>query len=105
MAIFSIPLAEGNQKFTIMLGETRYRLRFVYRNATLGGWFMDIERVDGAGALYSIPLICNCDLMAQFPYKGFGHFWAVIANSKEEYPTFDDMGKNLRLYWSEEAFE
>ena len=104
MAIYSIPLAEGNQTFTITLGESRFRLTFIYRKAFLGGWFMDIENLNGSEALYSVPILCECDLLEQYPHKGFGHFWAVLGSRQREYPTFEDMGKALKLYWSDEAF-
>lgn len=101
-SVYEIPLDSGAQSFTISLGETRYRFRFVYRVADCGGWFLDMERTDGADAVCGIPLLLNIDLLAQYQHKGFGHLWATRDRGSGEHPTYDDMGSSIRLFWSEE---
>lgn len=100
--IYEIPLDAGAQSFTISLGGVQYRYRLIYRVADGGGWFLDIERVDGTDAILGIPLLLNVDLLEQYQHKGFGHLWATRDRGIGEHPTYDDMGNGISLFWSEE---
>lgn len=101
---FEIPLSTGAQSFTINLGGVQYQMRLIFRNAVGGGWFLDMERTDGSAAIYGLPLLTETDLLEQYQYKGFGHLLARLENGEKGYPTYEDMGVGLHLYWSEEAW-
>lgn len=102
MAFMEIPLSSGAQSFTVTLGDNRFKLRFIYLNAVGGGWFMDVESLNKGRAVYGVPLVCGVDLFSQYQHLGFGHFYAVYDGDKNAEPSYSDMGKALRLYWSDE---
>lgn len=102
--LFEIPLTAGAQSFPITLGEDDFQISIIYRDAVGGGWFLDIERIDGSDGLYGLPMIPGKDLLAQHEYKGFGHLY-VFYEGELEHPTYEDMGQSVRLAWSEEAWQ
>lgn len=104
MSFYEIPLNAGAQTFTVNLGGTQFRMTFVYRNAVGGGWFLDMEKVDGTDAILGIPLLVGIDLLAQHEHKGFGHLLALLDGGQKGDPTYGDMGTALHLYWSPEAW-
>ena len=73
-------------------------------SAICGGWFLDIVRQDDSDAIYGIPLLPGADLLAQYQHKGFGHLYVILENSENEQPSFEDMGENVRLFWSDEEW-
>jgi len=104
MTLLEIPLYSGAQSFTVNLGNATYRMTLTYRDAVFGGWFLDVERLDGSDAILGIPLLPMNDLYAQHEYKNFGHLYVIVGNGEYRKPTFDDMGTNVRLFWSDEPW-
>lgn len=96
---YEIPLTTGAQEFSVSLGDYQYTMTLIYREADGGGWFLDMVRADGSGAVYGIPIVIGPDLLAQHQYKGFGHLYASIDGGAERIPTWDDMGSVLSLQW------
>jgi hypothetical protein len=103
--LFEIPLTAGAQSFPITLGEADFQISIIYREAVGGGWFLDIERIDGSDGLYGLPMMAGHDLLAQHEYKGFGHLYVLFDNDEREHPNYDDMGQSIRLVWSEEPWQ
>ena len=104
MATYEIPLTAGAQRFTVNLGGIQYRMTLTYRNAVGGGWFLDMERIDEADAIFGMPLLIGIDLLAQYEHKGFGHLAAFMDAGATGEPSFDDMGSTIHLYWSPDAW-
>ena len=102
--LFEIELVKGAQSFTVTLGDTAYLFSITYRDAFLGGWFLDVAKQDGSDAVLGIPMLPMIDLFAQFDYKGFGHLYVIVGNGDYRQPTYDDMGTNVRLIWSAEPW-
>ena len=102
--LFEIDLVKGAQSFTVNLGDTAYRFSITYRDAFLGGWFLDVVKQDGSDAILGIPMLPLKDLYAQHEYKNFGHLYVIVGNGDYRQPTYDDMGTNVRLIWSAEPW-
>lgn len=100
-SIFKLPLVQGRpQRFTITLGGVVYQMVLTYRNATDGGWFLDIANANGVPILSGIPLVTGADLLAQYAYLGFGgQLWVQTASDPDAVPTFDNLGGDAALYW------
>lgn len=101
MKMVQIPLSSGAQFFNIALGHSYYTLKLAYRDAVNGGWFLDIQTLDGESLIEGIPLVCGVDLLAQHQYLGLGHLYAMVGGLYTETPTYADMGSNLQLYWED----
>lgn len=99
---YEIPLNAGAQSFSISLGGFQYEMTLIYREADGGGWFLDMVRADGSGAVYGIPLVLDVDLLAQHAHKHFGHLYASLDGGADRTPTWEDMGSKLSLQWEEE---
>ena len=102
MSVIEIPLSRGAQKFTIRLGDKLFRFRLIYRKAVGGGWFLDMTDVSTGDGINGIPLVKNTDLLEQYQYKGFGHLVMLFEHTEREEPGFEDVGKAVRLYWTDE---
>lgn len=102
MAMVGIPLSTGAHKFTIRLGESRYRFTFIYRKAVWGGWFLDVENLSTGKSVYGIPLLLGRDLLSQYQHLGFGHLYVELEGEQGREPTYNDMGKVINLYWSDD---
>lgn len=75
-------------------------LSFQYRDATEGGWILDINRsTDGTGIVQGIPLVTGVDLLEQYGYLGFGGQLIVFDKEGDDAPTFDSLGSRHRLYF------
>lgn len=103
MARYQIPLVAGSQSLAIGLGDFQYQLTIVYRwtKGDGGGWFLDLVRSDGSGAVYGLPIITGVDLLGQHQYLGFGHLYAELEGGASRRPTYEDMGAALSLYWDD----
>lgn len=104
MSTYQIPLGTGAQSFSAKLGGQTYKFTLVYREAEGGGWFLDMEGGEGQ-AILGAPLVTNVNLLGQFAYKRMGAaLWCELANRPRKLPyepAYEDMGRNLTLYWSE----
>lgn len=102
MAMWQIPLIEGAQRFSVSLGDNLFKMSILYRTAPQGGWFLDMELADGSDAIYGIPLVLNTNLLGQYQYKEWGSLVAQMDGGILTRPSYDDMGKNVLLLWSDE---
>lgn len=99
MAVFQIPLQSGAQEFPIRLNGTLRRLRFVWREAVEGGWFVDVAGSDGAAILSGLPLRPGHDLLEQHQHLGIGHLFVTVNGETDRDPTYAEMGDTVQLYY------
>ena len=100
MAVYRIPLSPDPQRFTINLGGIEYGLTVRYRNATMGGWVIDVTDRAGAQMVNGIPLVTGCDLLAQYRHLGFnGQLRVQTDDNPDAVPTFANLGEKSHLYW------
>jgi hypothetical protein len=104
MAVFEVPLVGTPQRFPITLSDVTYIFTFRFRNPGLPGtggtWVLDIGDEFDTPLVCGIPLVTGADLLAQYPYLGFGGGMIVISNGdKAAVPTFDNLGTDSHLYW------
>jgi hypothetical protein len=100
--VFEIPLAAQPMTFTIPLGGVTYELTMVYRDATEGGWSLDIDDGYGNPILCGVPLVTGADLLAQYAYLGIGgQLWVRSDGEPDAVPTFANLGQvpGGHLYW------
>lgn len=100
MAIYRIPLSPTPQRFVINLGGTEYGITLRYRNATMGGWVLDIANRLGVSMVNGIPLVTGADLLAQYQHLGFtGALRVQTTDNPDATPTFENLGEQSHLYW------
>lgn len=104
---YEIPLSGTPQVFNIALPmsgsalNTAYRLLFQYRNAPMGGWFMDIMDSNANPIICGIPLVPGVDLLAQYAYLNLGGAMLVYSDGVlEAPPTFDNLGSGGHVIWA-----
>lgn len=97
---YEIPLSPSPKRFLISLGGTTYLLQFMYRDAPMGGWVMDINDSLGTPLACGIPLVTQEDLLRQFTYLGFtGEMRVASDGDQDAVPTFENLGIGSHLYW------
>jgi hypothetical protein len=97
---YEIPLFGSPQRFFITLGVIQYQLVFLYREAAMGGWVMDINDDLGNPMACGIPLVTGADLLAQYEYLKFsGALYVVSAGDPSLVPSFPGLGSSSRLMW------
>jgi hypothetical protein len=100
MQPFEIPLSGVPQRFGITFTDTPYTFTFVYRNAPMGGWVLDIGDGQNNPLVCGIPLIPGVDLLAQYAYLGFNGMLIVASDGDATAaPTFDNLGTGSHVYW------
>lgn len=97
MEIYEIPLISTNHKVNVALGKTTYTLQFIYR---LNRWYLDILNTAGEYLIAAIPMVVGDNLLAQHQHVINGALYVSNKNPDESHG-FDDLGKNIKLYWSE----
>ena len=97
MAIYEIPLSQGNQKFTVQLNKRAYKLRLIFRLET---WFLDILDLSERPIVTGIALNPAVDLLEQHQHIIKGSLIATNSN-KDESQGFYDLGAKIKLYWSD----
>ena len=60
MIEYEIPLSPSPKRFLITLNGTAYQLLFMYRDAPMGGWVMDINDSFGQPMACGLPLRQAC---------------------------------------------
>ena len=99
MAVFEIPLTPAAQTFSISLGGTSYQLTLMWRDATMGGWFLDIADAASNAIISGVPLVPGVNLLEQYAYLGIGGGLVVQTdNDPDAAPTYDDLGVTSHLY-------
>lgn len=101
MAIFKLPLAIGQpQNLQVQLSGTTYDLTFRYRDATDGGWILDIADLAGNAVINGIPLVTGCNLLDQYRHLFLGGgLYVQTTSDPDSVPTFDNLGDDGLLYW------
>lgn len=98
--IYEIPLSIGAQEFSCKLGSVSYKLRFTWRTAQEGGWFLDIlDQVTEEPIIAGILISLGNDLLSPYQHLKMGHLVALLDSKTVGYPTYSDMGDLLKLYW------
>lgn len=100
MSTFEIPLSPDPQTFNISLGTVEYQLTVQYRDATDGGWFLDIADDVGNPILNGIPLVTGANLLLQYEYLNFqGELRVQTDFDADAIPTFENLGERSHLYF------
>lgn len=97
---YEIPLTANAQRFSITLAGKQYQLQLIYRNATEGGWMLDLFDASGNALVYAVPLVTGVDLLAPYPDIGIGGSM-YVATDGDPYavPTYDNLGSASHLYF------
>lgn len=97
---FKIPLTPTPQRFTVSLSGVDYILTVQWRQASEGGWFMDIADINNDPIVSGIPLVTGANLLEQYKHLGFtGRIWVQTANNPDAVPTFDNLGTEAFAFW------
>lgn len=97
---YTIPLQPQPQKFSITLSGVTYNLTFLYRNAPMAGWTLDIADSNNNPILQGVPLVTGANLLAQYAYLGFvGALWVQTQDDPDAVPTFSNLGTDGQLYY------
>lgn len=99
-SFYEIPLSPDPQTFRVTLGGVDYRLRFTYREATAGGWVLDIMDSEGGALVQGVPLVTGADLLEQYQYLGInGALYVQGSPDPDSVPTFENLGTESLLFW------
>ena len=97
---YQVPLSGSPETFGILLAGISYRLTVQWRDADMGGWFLDIADGQGNPILEGIPLVTGTDLLGQYAYLGIGgSLYVQSSPDPGAVPGFDDLGSASRLYF------
>ena len=94
---YEIPLNYGNQKFNIKLGTTQYKLQLIYRAER---WYLDFFDTAENPLIASLPIVVGDNLLSQHQHIIKGSLY-VLNTNEDEGQSFSDLGKNIKLYWSD----
>jgi|SRR6516225_7054939 hypothetical protein len=95
---FEIPLTPIPQTFLVSLVGVQYQFTLQWRDATNGGWVLDIADASGNPLVSGIPLVTGVDLLAQYKYMAFGfELWAQT-DAADAPPTYTNLGTQSHLY-------
>ncbi|QNH50342.1 hypothetical protein HWI77_11505 [Acinetobacter venetianus] len=95
--IYEIPLNYGNQKFNIKLGTTQFKLQLIYRAER---WYLDFFDTAENPLIASLPIVVGDNLLSQHQHIIKGSLY-VLNTNEDERQLFSDLGKNIKLYWSD----
>ncbi|MGV0885977.1 hypothetical protein V6760_03780 [Acinetobacter venetianus] len=95
--IYEIPLNYGNQKFNIKLGTTQFKLQLIYRAEC---WYLDFFDTAENPLIASLPIVVGDNLLSQHQHIIKGSLY-VLNTNEDEGQSFSDLGKNIKLYWSD----
>jgi hypothetical protein len=101
MAIYTIPLTNVPQSFTIELSGKEYLITCRWNDAIEGGWFLDInDSITALPILHNLPLVSGNNLLEQYEYLGIGGSLVVLTNGDQTaVPTLDNLGVESFLYF------
>lgn len=101
MQINEIPLSPDNQQFRILLGDTTYTLRVIWRDSA--GWVMDVMDSGGTAILSGVPLVTGANLLAQYPQLGISGALMVATDvGAPADPTKTNLGTYSHLIFLQE---
>lgn len=96
--VYKIPLDSGNQKFSLTVGNTEYRVELIYRDIDEGGWDLTLKDSDGNDLIAGIPLVTGCNLLEQYQTVIVGSLWVEVEGQDDAVPSYDDMGSSVLMY-------
>lgn len=96
-----IPLSGVNETFRIALAGISYRFTIVWRNAPMGGWFLDIADDNSVPIIQGIPLVTGADLLEQHAADAgiAGSLYVQTIQDPIAVPTFDNLGTDAQLFF------
>lgn len=96
MIVSEIPLSPDNQKFSIEIAGTQWRMSIIWRDPW---WVLNLAGSSGKALITGIPLVTDVDLLAQYAWLGL-NFQLLVAcdDSTQAYPTKTDLGTRSHLY-------
>ncbi len=100
MTSYEIPLAGMPETFAIPLNGTTYRLTVQYRDAELGGWFLDIADATGSPIVSGIALVTGANLLDQYCQEtiaGGAALYVINVAGGDDAPAFGNLGTDTRL--------
>ncbi|MNB62554.1 hypothetical protein D3C81_47690 [compost metagenome] len=101
MQINEIPLSPDNQQFRILLGDTTYTLRVIWRDGA--GWIMDVMDSGAAPILTGVPLVTGANLLSQYPQLGINGALVVVTDiGAPDDPTKTNLGAYSHLIFVQE---
>lgn len=98
MTIYTVPLINTPQTFSIILGSNTYTLTNKYNE--FQGWLIDIADVNNIPILSNIPLTTGRNLLEPFAYMNFGGGLWVSTDGSDSVPTLDNLGIDSNLYFT-----
>lgn len=102
MAVAQLALNPGNHVFSTVLGDDTFTMQVLYRDAPLGGWYLDMINTVSGVSIWGIPITSGVDVLAQFQHLGWGHLRFEFGPNVSEVPTFDEMGDGITMIWSDD---
>ncbi|ECE0889781.1 hypothetical protein DUV30_23710 [Salmonella enterica subsp. diarizonae] len=101
MQLNEIPLSPDNQQFRILLGNTTYTLRIIWRDAA--GWILDVMDSGGVVLLSGVPLVTGLNLLEQYPQLGINGALVVVTDKGAPVdPTKTNLGMYSHLVFVQE---
>ena len=101
MNIIEVSLSPDNQQFRILLGDTTYTLKTLWRDDAR--WILDVMDSGGQPLLMGVPLVPDISLMEQYPELALNGVLAVVCdNGAPEYPTKTNLGTSSHLVFIQE---
>lgn len=99
MRAFTIPLRPKAQRFSIQLSGVTYNMTWRF-NSAAGCWMLDIADVSNVPLVNSLPLVTGRNLLDQLEYIGIsGALVVQTDNDPDAVPTFENLGKDGRVYY------
>ncbi|MFM0488023.1 phage baseplate plug family protein [Paraburkholderia graminis] len=95
---FEIPLTPAPQTFFVSLVGTQYQFTLQWRDATGGGWILDIGDASGKPIVSGIPLVTGVNLLHQYLHLGLGFELWVQTDAADAPPTYTNLGITSHLY-------
>lgn len=96
MTFSEIPLSADNQKFSITIAGTAYKMELVWREPV---WCLNLLSSDDSIIVSALPLVAGANLLEQYAYLGLGFSLLVSSDIEgQENPTKTDLGLYSHLY-------
>lgn len=96
MMLSEIPLTPDNQQFNIVINNTTWGMKIIWRETC---WIMDLMNSRNEPIIYGIPLVTGANLLAQYAPHKFGFALIVLCDDPAQtLPTKTDLGIASHLY-------
>lgn len=98
MTVYTVPLTNVPQSFSIQLANVAYNMTSRYNERQ--GWILDIADVNNNLILCNIPLTTGRDLLEPHANLNFGGALFVSTDGNTDIPTIDNLGVSSNLYFA-----